>query len=253
MDVMAQPVGEPLTRRERVRAETVEEIKQTARRVLVEQGPDGLALRAVAREMGITAPALYRYFDSREELIEAVVADLYDELTGEVERAIETARPATVGVQLMEASRAFRRWATTHHLEFGLLFATPAESIAVEPHGIGEGPAQEAGRRFGAVFGALFAQLYMEHPFPIPPESDLEPDLQQQLREWCVKLLVDLPLGAMYVFLSCWIRLYGIVCMEIFGHLRFALDDAEPMFEAELRSLGQQLGIAEEYRPPSAA
>src|SRR4051812_23042063 len=157
---MAQPVGESPTRRERVRAETVQEIKQTARRVLVEQGPDGLALRAVAREMGMTAPALYRYFDSREDLIEAVVADLYDELTHELERAIADSRPASVGVQLMRASRASRRWATAHRSEFGLLFATPAESIAAEPHGPGEGPAQEASRRFGAVFGALFADLY---------------------------------------------------------------------------------------------
>jgi AcrR family transcriptional regulator len=249
---MAQSVSESPTRRERVRAETVQEIKQTARRVLVEQGADGLALRAIAREMGMTAPALYRYFDSREDLIEAVVADLYDELTTELEQAIATAHPGTVGVQLMEASRAFRRWASTHHLEFGLLFATPAESIAIEPHGVGEGPAQEASRRFGAIFGVLFNQLYVEHPFPIPPESELEPALQGQLREWCGKLAVDLPLGAMYVFLSCWIRLYGIVCMEIFGHLRFALDDAAPMFEAELRSLGEVLGIAEEYRAPAA-
>ena len=42
----------PVSRRDRVRAETFREIKQTARRVLVDQGVDGLALRAVAREMG---------------------------------------------------------------------------------------------------------------------------------------------------------------------------------------------------------
>jgi hypothetical protein len=42
-----------------------------------------------------------------------------------------------------------------------------------------------------------------------------------------------------------------MVCMEIFGHLRFALDDAQPMFEAELRSLGERLGVGDEYQPPS--
>ena len=110
---MAQPVEEILTRRERARVETVREIKQTARQVLVEHGPEGLALRAVAREMGMTAPALYRYFDSREDLIENVVADLYDELTAELERACAAAEPATVGAQLLAASRAFRLWATT--------------------------------------------------------------------------------------------------------------------------------------------
>jgi hypothetical protein len=51
----------------------------------------------------------------------------------------------------------------------------------------------------------------------------------------------------MQVFLSCWIRLYGMVCMEIFGHLKFALDDAEPMFEAELHGLAEMLGVADAY------
>ncbi len=60
-----------------------------------------------------------------------------------------------------------------------------------------------------------------------------------------------MPLGVTYVFLHCWMRLYGMVAMEIFGHLRFALDDAEPMFEAELRELGRLLGVADQYRPPA--
>ena len=54
----------------------------------------------------------------------------------------------------------------------------------------------------------------------------------------------------MQVFLSCWIRLYGMVCMEVFGHLRFALDDAEPMFEAELRAC-EVLGVADPYASSS--
>ena len=75
-----------LSRRDRVRAATVTEIKDTARRILVAEGPDGLSLRAIAREMGMTAPALYRYFPSREDLIGALIADLYDELTAAIDR-----------------------------------------------------------------------------------------------------------------------------------------------------------------------
>ena len=56
----------------------------------------------------------------------------------------------------------------------------------------------------------------------------------------------------MHVFLSCWIRLYGLVCMEVFGHLRFALDDAEPVFEAELAGWGSCSGSTDEYDPPCA-
>jgi hypothetical protein len=40
--------------------------------------------------------------------------------------------------------------------------------------------------------------------------------------------------------------------MEAFGHLRFAVDDAEPVFEAELKALGELLALGEEYREPTA-
>src|SRR5690349_24009590 len=93
--VAVPEVLDQVSRRDRVRADTVREIKQTARRVLVEQGEEGLALRAVARAMGMTAPALYRYFASREDLVEHVVADLYTELSDELEAACAAAEPAT--------------------------------------------------------------------------------------------------------------------------------------------------------------
>jgi AcrR family transcriptional regulator len=250
---MAEAPAEPVSRRDRVRADTVREIKETARRVLVDQGVDGLALRAVAREMGMTAPALYRYFSSREDLVENVVADLYDELTDVLESVRDAADPAVPGFQLLSVARAFRTWATTHHAEFGLLFGSAGERVlkVEEMHGPGERPPQVASRRFGGVFAELVARIYLEQGFPTPSDEQIEPALQVQLQEWCTKLPVALPLGVMSVFLSCWIRLYGMVCMEVFGHLRFALDDAEPMFEAELKALGEVLGVADQYRPPS--
>ena len=249
---MADMVPEPASRRERARTDTLREIKETARRVLVAHGVDGLALRAVAREMGMTAPALYRYFTSREDLVEHVVVDLYDELCDVMEAARDATVPARPASQLLAVSRAFRSWATTHHAEFGLLFGSAGENVPVpEAHSAPESPVQQAGRRFGGICAALLAQIYLEQPFPIPADDDIDPGLQQQLRTWCEKLPVPLPLGVTYVFLHCWIRLYGMVCMEIFGHLRFALDDAEPMFEAELRSLGERLGVGDQYLPPS--
>jgi len=250
---MSELPVEPLSRRDRVRADTVREIKETARRVLVDQGVDGLALRAVAREMGMTAPALYRYFDSREDLVENVVADLYDELAELLEDVRDHADPATPGCQLLSVSRAFRTWAITHQAEFGLLFGSAGMGVLPEDaHDYGERPAQVAAARFGGVFATLVATVYFEQGFPVPADDEIDPALQEQLREWCTKLPVALPLGVMSVFLSCWIRLYGMVCMEIFGHLRFALHDADPMFEAELRALAEILGVAGEYRPPSA-
>ena len=87
------------------------------------------------------------------------------------------------------------------------------------------------------------ARIYLADPFPVPAEDEMDPRLRGQLRAWCSACPVELPLGAGQVFLSCWIRLYGMVAMEVFGHLAFALPDAEPMFEAELRDLAVKLGF----------
>jgi AcrR family transcriptional regulator len=251
---MADPgAAIPLNRRDRARAETLREIKQTARAVLVAHGPDGLALRAIAREMGMTAPAIYRYFSSREDLIENVVVDLYDELVAELEAARDAARPATPAVGLLAASRAFRRWATAHPAEFGLLFGSVGDgdfpempaTEAANPEE--ETPVQQAAGRFGGLFAELIARIWLEQPFPAPAEDEIEPDLREQLVAWSASIPIELPLGVVRVFLTCWIRLYGLVCMEVFGHLKFALHDAEPLFEDELHRLAELLGVADAY------
>ncbi len=85
------------SRRDRVRAATTQEIIQTARRLLVQHGPDAVSLRAIAREMGMTAPALYRYFSSHEELLRHVVADIFTELASHVRAAVDAAVDNTAG------------------------------------------------------------------------------------------------------------------------------------------------------------
>ena len=231
-----------LSRRDRVRAETTEEIKQTARRILVEQGPEAVTLRAIARDMGVTAPALYRYFDSHEELVRRVVGDIFGELADEIHAAIEGAGAASGGGmadKIAAASRGFRQWALAHKAEFGLLFGTPVPGVNVEDDDFTE----ECARKFAGTFFALFLELWQKNPFPVPPPGEIEPGLREQLTRYRDGLGTDLPLGALLTFLRCWVRLYGIVSMEVFGHLGFALDDPAPIFEITLAELASLLGL----------
>lgn len=241
-----------LDRRARVRAATVEEIKGTARRILVDDGTESLSLRAIARDMGMTAPALYRYFPSREELIVALIGDLYGELADTMETARDAEDPDDVPAGLAATSRAFRSWAVGHPGEFGLLFGSPVAGVEVDEGTDAEpNPVDEAGRRFGRIFGELMARLWLSAPFPVPADDEIEPALREELAHWARELPEGLPVGLTQVFLSCWIRLYGTVAMEVFGHLKFAVMDAGPVFEGELRDLAGRLGFP--YRPPATA
>jgi len=235
------------SRRDRVRAATAQEIKQTARRLLVDQGTEAVTLRAIAREIGMTAPALYRYFGSHEELLRSVVGDIFTELADDLYTAIRavSARGGTVVEKLVAACREFRQWGLTHKPEFGLVFGTPIAGIEIDHDDFTE----ECGRRFGGTFLALFLELWQRAPFPVPAEDEMDPELRRQLRDWCSALPVELPVGAGQVFLSCWIRLYGMVALEVFGHVQFALPDAEPLFEAELRDLAVKLGFGRSTAP----
>jgi AcrR family transcriptional regulator len=248
---MSEPAAvEALTRRDRLRAATTEEIRLTARRLLVEHGPEAVSLRAIAREMGMTAPGLYRYFDSREALIRAVVADIFAEMAEDVGQAIHgTARQPgeddrdLMTAKMITACRAFRDWSLAHRGEFGLVFGSPLPGIKDENSDL----ADESGRRFAGIFFGLFRSLWDEHPFPVAAPAEIDPRLRVQLEQFRAWLGSDLPVGAILRFLRCWTKLYGTVSMEIFGHMGFALDDAAPMFELTLAELAADLGL--EYHP----
>jgi AcrR family transcriptional regulator len=230
------------TRRDRVRAATTEEIKLTARRLLVEEGPDAVSLRAIGRAMGMTAPALYRYFGSREDLIRHVVGDIFTEIAGDIHAAITAAGQASGGdmaAKMIAACREFRRWALAHQQEFGLLFGTPLPGL----ESVHDPVLDECADKFSSEFLQLFYELWRKNPFPVPADGQIEPGLAAQLARYRDALGVDLPLGAALTFLRCWVRLYGMVSLEVFGHLHFALEDPAALFEYTLAELAGLVGL----------
>jgi AcrR family transcriptional regulator len=240
--------GHPPSRRDRLRAATSEEIIQTARRLLVQSGPEAVTLRAIAREMGMTAPGLYRYFDSHEELLRHVCADIFTELGEGIRQAIEAdAVPAGAAdqvtakltVKMVAACREFRRWSLSHQAEFGLLFGVPLPGLDDGRYDI----ADECALAFAGTFFTLFLELWTRVPFPVPDAADIDPGLRDQLGRYRDLLGSDIPVGAVLTFLRCWTVLYGAVAMEVFGHMRFALSDPAPMFEITLGDLAALIGL----------
>jgi AcrR family transcriptional regulator len=232
------------SRRDRLRAATREEIIQTARRLLVRDGPGSVTLRAIAREMGMTAPGLYRYFGSHEELIRHVIADIFTELGADISRALEGVPDSDQAkVKLTHAMAAacheFRHWALSHKDEFGLTFGAPLPFIDDNRNDI----ADECALQLGGIFFALFLELWDKARFAVPDPDQIDPGLRDQLTTYGNALGADLPAGAMLTFLRCWVLLYGSVSMEVFGHLGFALIDAAPMFEITITEMAKLVGL----------
>jgi AcrR family transcriptional regulator len=236
----------PPTRRERMRDATLQEIKDAAREHLRAHGPAGISLRGIARDIGMTAPALYRYFESLDDLLAAMIETYTDEMCDALEAARDALPEGDLGGRLLAVTRAFRHWALEHRPEFTMMFGAPVPGHPATGH---EGMDKPVGR-LGALFFDLYFGLWRQRPFPLPPEEDIPPALAGQLRVFaaaCTPDDVEAPLGVIRLFAASWVRLYGLVAIEVFGHMHFLLDDGEPLFEAELTDLGRTVGLKKDH------
>ncbi|MYW14481.1 TetR family transcriptional regulator, partial [Streptomyces sp. SID2955] len=107
------------TPRERYRAQVREEIKKYAWEQIATAGASALSLNAIAKQIGMSGPALYRYFAGRDELITELVMDAYRSLADTFQAE------AAAGAGLGELAQALRRWALDDPQRYLLVYGTP--------------------------------------------------------------------------------------------------------------------------------
>lgn len=105
----------PSPPRERFRAQMREDAKRAALAQIAANGPGALSVNAIGRELGVSGPALYRYFANRDALLTELVLDAYADLAAAVAPTRSVRGFAT----------AYRRWALEHPHRYRLLYAEP--------------------------------------------------------------------------------------------------------------------------------
>lgn len=113
--------------RARYREQTRAEIKDLALRQLAEGGGTALALTRIAKEMGLSGPALYRYFTGRDDLLDALIRDAYDDAAAAMARAAARSAKGSRGVRarLHGLAEAYRAWAVAEPHRYLLLQGAP--------------------------------------------------------------------------------------------------------------------------------
>ncbi|MGW0712972.1 TetR/AcrR family transcriptional regulator [Streptomyces sp. NPDC002643] len=106
------------------------EILEAATRVLEDTGrEDALSLRAVAREVGISAPSVYLHFKDKTELVSTVLEAAYRTLAAAMADAGKEATAAGTGPweRIRAAVAAYRRFAVDNPLRYRLMFSLEYE------------------------------------------------------------------------------------------------------------------------------
>ncbi|MFF8729127.1 TetR/AcrR family transcriptional regulator [Streptomyces sp. NPDC015171] len=205
------------TPRERYRAQVRTEIKQRAWEQIATAGASALSLNAIAKQMGMSGPALYRYFSGRDELITALIRDAYRSLADAVRAAAQS------GADLAGLARALRSWALEDPQRYFLVYGTPV-------------PGYHAPDDTVAITSEIMAML-LDAGAAMPsdgPATPLDTHLEDH-RDWADGH--PAPAAALRRALAFWTRLHGVLSLELAGHFTGMGFDAARLFAAEVDSL----------------
>jgi len=218
------------SRRERLRAQTLAEIRKQGYAQIAKGGATALSLNGIAKAMGMTGPALYRYVASHDALLTTLVTESYENLADALTHAAEQSHQRSPEARFRVAANAYREWALAQPHRYQLVFGSSYGLGELDPERI----TAAAHRAMGVVLVAL-AELAL--PGATPAVSDVV--LRRQLAQWSATRSDEARVepGVLLTGLLFWTRMHGIVSLEIEGF--FAQGGVDPglLYQAEIDHL----------------
>jgi AcrR family transcriptional regulator len=215
-----------------------EQIKAAARAQMAQNGTAGISLRGIARELGVTAPAIYNYYPRLDDLITALIVDAFNALADAIEAAEATVESETCGPKILASCLAYREWAVAHPVDFQLIYGNPIPGY-VAPAEI---TVPLARRPFDGLF-RLFLQAYQTGELRIPPEYAPVPEsIRAHVETWLPQADNAFPDALLCILMSGWARIHGMVMLELFEHLGPVVGDTAAFYRFELEAFMQRLG-----------
>lgn len=216
---------------------------------LLDEGAE-LSLRAVAARVGLTGPALYRYVDHSQQLVDLVAYKVDRTAAARIAATVAEVEETDPAARLVVAATELRTWALAQPRAFGLVFANPVATPRA-------GPANPLTHRelvtvtsTGLLFSDLLHRLWEGTRFPLPALGDLPAAVCEAVLDPVVPGTADdLPAehrGLIWVSLQAWTRLYGVVSLEVFGHVDPRLVASGEMFVDVLRDMAAPLGLLDD-------
>ncbi|WP_406186457.1 TetR/AcrR family transcriptional regulator [Streptomyces sp. NBC_01006] len=218
--------GRTETPRERYRQQVREEVKEKAWQQIAGSGASALSLNAIAKQMGMSGPALYRYFANRDELITELIRDAYRSLAdafaaaaGDGDADGGAGRPG-----LAALARVLRRWALEDPHRYFLVYGTPV-------------PGYHAPQDTTAITAEMMSVLL--DACAAAEQGDGAGDFEQHLaghRDWAGSH-PDAPPAALRLALAFWSRLHGVLSLELAGHFTGMGLDPARLYASEVDAL----------------
>jgi AcrR family transcriptional regulator len=202
-------------RRERLRAEMFETLRRVGADELRRVGAAQLSLREVADRAGISPAGLYRYVDGRDELLELLIADAFDDLAAAIHRAIGEDDGDDLR-RVRALVDGYRAWALAEPERFALILGSPVVGFQASD----EGPTRPAAQRFGEAMFRTFRDARDRGAVDDRPEDEV---LARVVRGWAA--------------------IHGLVILELDEQLDWTGLDLAALARTEADALAADLGL----------
>jgi AcrR family transcriptional regulator len=229
-------------RREEQHAAIRTEIKAAAWKLMAAEGTAGLSMRAIGREMGLSATALYHYYPSKDALITDLILDAFNALGDAVEAASASATGAPLSQQITTTLLAYRAWALAHPLDFQLIYGNPIPGYEAPS----ETTVPAAERSFRVLMPLIYRALaegqgVLSEPYRRAPEA-LTPFLQALATAYPQG---DVPRTRLAAYLNVigWTRIHGVIMLELFNHIQPVIGDTQAFYEAQIQAMLKDFGL----------
>lgn len=212
-----------------------EAIKEAAWKQIADVGASSLSLRGIARELGITAPAIYNYYPDRDALVTALIIEGYSSFGDEQIQARDS-RPESDPIGRLRAiGMAYREWAFNYPQRYQLIFGTPIPGY--------EAPLMEvlpsAARSLSALVGVV-DNLRIANRLNADGYPSVKPGYEEKFSVW-KKFAGDYDIFSLAVSMIIWSRVHGLVSLELAGNLPPFGPDGDALYRYEIDSLIRQL------------
>jgi AcrR family transcriptional regulator len=209
-------------------------IKETAWRQIAEFGAPALSLRAIARALSITAPAIYNYFPDRDALVTALTIDAFTSF-GDVQlQARDSFPPAQLLERFHAIGFAYRAWALSYPQRYQLIFGTPIPGYEQQQMETIPSATRSISALVSVIDDIRIAGKLNTENFPA-----LQPEYEAQLSamKTCTSAYHTLSHG---VALIVWSRVHGLVSLEIGGRLPPFGVSGDALYHYEMQSIAKQ-------------
>jgi AcrR family transcriptional regulator len=222
-----------MRRRDRRRQETIDDIKDTARRQLANGGPTGISMRAIARHLAMTASAVHYYFPSHQALLDALIVDGFTSLAEALRTTHEGVGPRPPGGQWLAVCRAHRAWALDHQAEYLLLYGHDGAGAVKRRNPQVD---QASSSVINVLFSIMREAVAADEIDTERIEAAIPTSLRRQLATWRDENdgSGDLPDGALAGCMITYAQLHGAITLELLGHIPSALADHDALFDLEM-------------------